>query len=308
IYTVRNSSAASDVYKRQISFLQGMLTQDVAGMRPGESRLACLLERKGHLLAPLRLLRLEDGAHLVLDSSTAAGVLAILHQFHFLESLAIDRREDQRLLLLTGPGSDRVPPARGVEFWKVREVGPNDRLLLLSEGNGLEEALAQADAVPIGSETLERLRIEAGRPLFGKDVDGALFPMEAGLEEAVHYQKGCYVGQETIARIHFQGKVHRALLGIRFAAGSRFTAASAFDRREGHGEGPEVFLAESGSEPLGRLTSFAPSRTGGDDLGLAVLRIDAPLAGREVTAGGVTGTVEALPFAESGLPRRAEAE
>src|SRR5439155_18400736 len=79
--------------------------------------------------------------------------------------------------------------------------------------------LEAAGAVPIGEAEAEALRVESGRPRYGVDLDDSVIPQEAGLNErAVSFTKGCYVGQETVARLHYKGKPNRHLRGLRLAA------------------------------------------------------------------------------------------
>jgi folate-binding protein YgfZ len=81
----------------------------------------------------------------------------------------------------------------------------------------LAEGLLERGAVPVGTTALEALRVEAGLPRFGPDFGPDNFPQETGIEEAVSYTKGCYLGQEVVARIHYRGGVQRRLVGLRFA-------------------------------------------------------------------------------------------
>ena len=143
----------------------------------------------------------------------------------------------------------------------------------------LAALLRRRGAVPVGESAVECLRIERGRPRYGIDLDDTVIPQEAGLNErAVSFTKGCYVGQETVARLYYKGRPNRHLRGLRLSG----TAAA----------GAPVRLGE---RDLGRLTSVADSPTFGP-IGLALLRREAEIgAGVEVGESG-RGVVVELPF------------
>jgi folate-binding protein YgfZ len=126
----------------------------------------------------------------------------------------------------------------------------------------------------------EVLRVEAGRPRYGVDVDDTVIPQEAGLNErAVSFTKGCYVGQETVARLHYRGKPNRHLRGLRLSAPAR------------HGD--ELRLGEKVVGKVG--TAVVSPRLG--PIALALLRREAePSATIEVGDGGETAQVVELPF------------
>ena len=130
----------------------------------------------------------------------------------------------------------------------------------------------------VGEEALECLRIESGRPRLGLDMDGDTIPQEAGINErAVSFTKGCYVGQETVARLHYKGKPNRHLRGLRLAGPV--------------GRGDEILLGE---RVVGRVASMCESPRFGP-IALALVRREAG-PGDEVLVAGVPGTVVDLPF------------
>ena len=130
----------------------------------------------------------------------------------------------------------------------------------------------------VGEEALECLRIESGRPRLGLDMDGDTIPQEAGINErAVSFTKGCYVGQETVARLHYKGKPNRHLRGLRLAGPA--------------GRGDEILLGE---RVVGRVASMCESPRFGP-IALALVRREAG-PGDEVLVAGAPGTVVDLPF------------
>jgi folate-binding protein YgfZ len=145
----------------------------------------------------------------------------------------------------------------------------------------VRDALLQASAEPVSEQTAEIVRIERGRPRYGIDIDDTTIPQEAGLNErAVSFTKGCYVGQETVARLYYKGKPNRHLRGLRLSAPAT--------------SGEEMHFGE---RPIGRLGSVALSPSLGP-IALALVRREAEPGGI-VSVGdqGVSATVLELPFA-----------
>ncbi|HXR61270.1 MAG TPA: glycine cleavage T C-terminal barrel domain-containing protein, partial [Solirubrobacterales bacterium] len=138
----------------------------------------------------------------------------------------------------------------------------------------------EAGAAEVSPEAAEIVRIESGRPRFGAEMGVETMPAEAGIvERAVSFTKGCYIGQETVARLHYKGKPNRHLRGLKLSAPARSGAA-----------------LRLGDKEVGRLGSAAVSPALGP-VGLAILRREAE-PGATVTVGedGVTAEVVALPF------------
>ena len=146
---------------------------------------------------------------------------------------------------------------------------------------GAKAAVAAALAVPeVDEATAEIVRIERGRPRYGIELDDGVIPQEAGINErAVSFTKGCYVGQETVARLHYRGKPNRHLRGLRLSG-----PASTGD------------VLRLGEKEVGRLASVALSPVHGP-IALALVRREAaPGATLSVAEGDVTADVVALPF------------
>src|SRR5581483_6346636 len=125
-------------------------------------------------------------------------------------------------------GTDQLPATEhshrpimidGIEARAIRTDSGIDLLCLAAETENLRSDLAARGAVHVSEEAAECVRIEGGRPLYGVDLDETVIPQEAGLNErAVSFTKGCYVGQETVARLHYRGKPNRHLRGLRLSA------------------------------------------------------------------------------------------
>jgi folate-binding protein YgfZ len=194
------------------------------------------------------------------------------------EADVADASDGHTLLSLIGPRATEI--ARSVDGASLRTDVGVDLVVPLSERDRVRDALLAAGAVEVSPEAAEIVRIEAGRPRFGAEMGTETMPAEAGIvEDAVSFAKGCYIGQETVARLHYKGKPNRHLRGLRLSA-----AAPA---------GASLTL---GDKEVGRLGSAALSPALGP-VGLAILRREAePGATVAVGEDGVTAEVVALPF------------
>ena len=209
------------------AFLQGQVTNDVESLAPGTGCYAALLDHKGKIRTDMRVLRLAADRLLVVAEGQARAVLD-----HNFTTYSLGRQvshrdlsEDHRVLSLIGPDArGALDPAPGpAEHDHV--LGPYGVATATDVGVDLvcgerQAAAARAElGLPeVGEEAAECLRIERGRQRLGHELDGAI-PQEAGLNErAVSFTKGCYVGQETVARLHYKGKPNRHLRGLRLSA------------------------------------------------------------------------------------------
>ncbi len=277
-------------------YLQGQLTNDVEALEPGEGVYAALLDRKGHMQSDLRVLRPGAGPDLWLDCEAVAlpAVLKHLTMYSIGRDVEVrDATAERGLLSLVGPRSvelagtaalgEQACEETSIAGVAVLAAGTGEGIDLFcasAEAGRLRETLLAAGAVAVSSEAAEILRIEAGLPRYGAEMGAETMPAEAGIvERAVSFTKGCYIGQETVARLHYKGKPNRHLRGLRLSA----PAAAGASLRLG---GKEV----------GRLGSAAVSPAIGP-IGLAIVRREAE-PGSELAVGedGVTAEVVALPF------------
>jgi folate-binding protein YgfZ len=269
-------------------FLQGQVTNDVEGLSPGRGQYAALLTHKGKIRADLRVLR--DAAWLWLDTEPAG--LPPLRRTVQMYSIGRDvRLEDvtatRAILSLLGPGADDAldrPPGEREHDWVEGEHGLYvrtdlgiDVICAADDAEGVRLALGVEPANPSATECL---RIESGRPRLGLDIGEETIPQEAGLNErAVSFTKGCYVGQETVARLFYKGRPNRHLRGLRLGEPAE--------------PGEEVRLGE---RAVGHVGSACVSPRFGP-IALALLRREAE-PGTEVSVGaqGRAGEVVELPF------------
>lgn len=275
--------------------LDSLLSNDVASLRPGGGAFATLLTHKGRMLAEVRLLRSEQEIEIDTERVALQALFDALNQYRIGHRVELHKRTLQRgLLSLIGPGCDALlaqPPGiaendhcagelagRAVRLIRT-DVGV-DVLCTSEDTAALTEALSAAGATPIDEATAEVIRIERGRPRFGVEIDETTMPQEAGIHErAVSYTKGCYVGQETVARLYWKGKPNRLLRGLRLG--------------EPAAAGAELLLE---GRPVGTVGSYASSPRLGP-IALAMLRREAePGSALEVAGSGGRATVVALPF------------
>jgi folate-binding protein YgfZ len=216
-------------------YLQGQLTNDIEALEPGSGCYAALLDRKGHLSSDLRVLRLENGdLWLDLEPGPAEPVLKHLRTYSIGRDVEIeDVTERWAIVSLIGPRAGELSGFEGVgpehaqrsRQWDgtdvlgvATDVGI-DLIVKAEDATALEAALASAGAVRVSDEAAEIVRVESGRPRFGLDMSSEHMPAEAGIvERAVDFEKGCYIGQEPVARLHYRGKPNRTLRGLRLSA------------------------------------------------------------------------------------------
>jgi folate-binding protein YgfZ len=280
------------------SFLQGQVSNDVEGLEPGQGCYAAFLTPKGKMLGDLRIL--DTGEELLLDTERIAlqELFNMIRRFSIGYDVQLHKRTVQRgLLSLIGPEAaslvsvPELPEPEhshvtvalvGVGARAIRTDLGFDLLCDAADTDLLREALVGTGAVAVSEDAAEIIRVERGRPRYGVDLDDSVIPQEAGLNaRAVSFTKGCYVGQETVARLHYRGKPNRQLRGLRLTA-----PAASGDRITLEGRG------------VGTLGSVARSPALGV-IALALVRREAP-PGCTVNVGSETDAAPAevveLPF------------
>ncbi len=237
-----------------VEFLNGQVTNELMTLVPGEGCYAAFLTHKGKMLGDMRILVVDgekQGApgELLLDTERVClqALFDMIRRFKVGYDVELHKRTLERgLVSLLGPGSDAIAlgdanamgageharvdtlavaehaNARveidGIAALVVRTDVGVDLLCDAADTDRLSAALRTRGAVPIHEQAAECLRVERGRPRYGIDLDDSVIPQEAGLNErAVSFTKGCYVGQETVARLHYKGKPNRHLRGLRLS-------------------------------------------------------------------------------------------
>jgi folate-binding protein YgfZ len=289
-------------------FLHGMVTNEVKELGVGKGNYSFVLDPKGHILADARVLRLDAESYLIdcephlleviqkqLDDHIIADAVELEDQSAQLACVAVEgpqagevirsaagievpqmgafehvRFEDQpiRLVRASASGADGylilAAPEKAGEFWR--------KALAMGSGFGVRA---------VGFEALEIRRIERGTPRYGVDMDAKTLPQETGQMHAIRFTKGCYIGQETVERIHSRGHVNRQLVGLRF---------------EGQCEMAREMMVLVKGHPSGFTSSVAYSPALGRTIALAYLRSDNAEPGTHVQVNNQDGEVAELPF------------
>jgi tRNA-modifying protein YgfZ len=312
-----------------VEFLNGQVTNELADLHPGEGRYAAFLTHKGKMLGDVRILAIADEpiegpdeqesdqppTELLLDTERVAlqALFDMIRRFKVGYAVELHKRTlESALLSLEGPRSREVLDRALDAPLVLAEVEHTHRLVSLAERRvrivatahaGVDvicaaddrdavcEVLQSAGAEPVSEPTAEIVRVERGRPRYGVDIDESTIPQEAALNErAVSFTKGCYVGQETVARLFYRGKPNRHLRGLLL------------------GENPDRNLDEIASQiptgaelrlgerSLGHLSSVVHSPRLGT-IGLALVRREAePGAIVSVGEQGAQARLVDLPF------------
>jgi len=264
------------------------VTNDIEGLAPGSGCYAALLNHKGKLRTDMRVLRGEDWIWVDTEAIGFRPLTWTVETYSLGRDVKWEDLTSERAILsLIGPEArarlDAEPPAEEHAFVE----GEHGLYVATYLGVDVICDAASADAVrdalgveEVSAEAAECVRIEAGRPRLGYDMDGETIPQEAGINErAVSFTKGCYVGQETVARLHYKGKPNRHLRGLLLSAPAE--------------RGTELHLGE---KVVGRVGSTCVSPVLGP-VALALVRREAA-PGDTVRVGddGISAEVAELPF------------
>ncbi len=278
-------------------FLQGQVTNDIEALAPGEGCYAAFLTHKGKMLGDLRVL--ETGDELLLDCERPAlqELFGMIRRYKLGRDVELHKRTlESGLLSLIGPrareiaggdpgSEEHAHAAATIAGAPVRLIATDGGLDVLvadsADTERVRAALLAAGAQEVPETAAEVLRVESGRPRWGHELDETVIPQEAGLNErAVSFTKGCYVGQETVARLHYKGKPNRHLRGLKLGGGEV-------------APGDELRLGE---KVVGRVATVVDSPRHGP-IALALVRREAePGAVLRAGGNGAEATVAALPF------------
>src|SRR3954463_10191113 len=254
------------------TFLAGQITNDTESLTPGHGIYAALLTHKGKMLADLRVLDLGDELWLDTERVSLQALFDTIRRAKIGYDLELHKRTlQQSLFSLLGPRSREVAGADAAGLGTAEHDNVRSPLGVLvttdlgidvicsaENAGAVREQLERAGAIAVPEDAAEARRVETGRPRYGVDLDDTVIPQEAGLNErAVSFTKGCYVGQETVARLHYKGKPNRHLRGLRLSGPAPSGAPLRLPERE-----------------VGRLGSVAHSPRFGD-IALALVRREA---------------------------------
>jgi folate-binding protein YgfZ len=251
----------------------------VLGLAAGQSRLSALLDAKGHVLALMRA-HMTDAA--VLLEMPADRVAKVKETLLFYKVAAPVRFEERTtaVVAVMGPGADAILSKAGVTAAAADDLPAGGRVVYADDGDATLAAVLSAGALPIGPACLDVLRIEDGTPWYGSDVGEDNLLHETGRLGLYHSStKGCYIGQEVVARLEGRGgNVNKQLRGLKLAA-----PAGAGDR------------VERAGQDVGRVTTAGISPALGP-IALGMIHRSAFEPGTGVSVGGQSATVVQLPF------------
>ena len=276
--------------------LHAMTTNHIQQLKPGEGCYAFFLTAQGKILSDADVLCLEDRFLLDVEPEARTTVYQHLDKFIIADDVAL---EDASGTLgaagLEGPGAAAVVEAIGAPVpakeWGTAQWG--DRLVARISAVGglgfriyapdmaaLVSALESAGAIRAGAETVRTVRIENFHPRYGEDIYETTLPMETQQMHSVHFQKGCYLGQEVVERVRSRGHVNRLLVG--------------FEAETDVPPEPRSVLTAADGAEVGKVTSAVFSPALGRTAGMAYVRVSHASPGTVLTAGGTRVTVREL--------------
>jgi folate-binding protein YgfZ len=275
-------------------YLQSQITNDVESLEPGGGCYAALLDRKGRMQGDMRVVRTDDG--FLIDTELTAGdaIRRHLDTYRIGREVSVEERSGELAILSAiGPAANRVTvdgPLAPEHAHREVEIGGRrcraiatdlgvDLLVATGDLETVSEAVLAAGAEPVSEQAAEIVRVESGRPRFGHEMTASTIPQEAGINErAVSFTKGCYIGQETVARLHYKGKPNRRLVGLRTATPARV--------------GEPIRLGE---RELGSIGTAVLSPAKGP-IALAIVRREAQAGATVMVGEGLEAEVVELPF------------
>jgi folate-binding protein YgfZ len=261
-------------------FLDGLVSNEVKGLDNGAQRLAAFPNAQGRLLAVVRVM-MHNGKFLIeTEEVTHQVVFDTLFKFTFAGEFFVEDLSD-RYRFITVYDRSFVPITPPYVEFEV--PGGVDYFVDVEDASDFLAELRYFNAVNMSDELVEIVRVENGDPKYGVDMDETTIVPELGNDRMISYNKGCYIGQEIIARIHFRGHVAKKLTGIVLSDGD-----------VGLEQGAE--LTSSDGKNAGRITSVAYSPTFGKPIALAYVRHEFLPEGTQLKSGEHSVVVKSLPF------------
>ena len=265
-------------------FLNGLITNDIKNATEDSWLPAVFPTVQGRLIGAVRILREDQGFLIDTEAPAHEAILKTISRFTMAGDFRVsDVSDEMALLTVQGKGANEIIRAAGdFRMIPATHTGEHgfDLLLDASDRVAVTEKLIAAGARSVSPDVFEMLRIEAGIPRHGKDMDETNIVLEANLDDAISYTKGCYLGQEIIIRIKHRGHVAKRLAGLRMnepvESGETITSA----------EGKEI----------GRVTSATYSPELENPIALGYVRYEYLAPGTVVKVDDVSGTVVELPF------------
>ncbi len=267
--------------KEAIQFLDGLISNDMKTLEDGGQMLAAFPNAQGRLLAVVRVLRRGDKFLFDTEEQTREKVFLNLFRFTFAGDFFVeDLSENYHYYEIYGP-TGYVP--NGIYF---RAKATTDCFIDKELNDEFIFAHRASGGIGIFDEVHETLRIENGIPKFGADMDETTIVPELGIDGLISYNKGCYIGQEIIARIHFRGHVAKQLTGLIMSEPGTVVTGVFSDTE----------LTTTEGKNAGKITSFTFSPRLEKNVALGFVRYDYLAEGTELLAGPHRVKVTRLPF------------
>ncbi len=267
--------------REAVMFLNGLITNDAAKLEENAQMLAAFPNAQGRLLATVRVLKSNDKFFFDTEAETYEKILKNLQRFTFAGDFFVNDLSDEFRYFEISDSQFQISKPEFIEFQS--NFGRNIFVPKNAADVFLKE-LKDKNAVKISDELYEVLRIENGEPKYGVDMDETTIVPELGIDGLISYNKGCYIGQEIIARIHFRGHVAKKLTGLVFEENVALAGNEEIKSLEG--------------KNAGKITSTVFSPKLAKQIALAFVRYDYLAEGTELKANGVNAKVKNLPFIE----------
>ena len=288
-----------------VQFLNGLITNDIAKLEENKWMFAAFPNAQGRLIAMVRVLKTNGKFLFDTGSVTRQKIFENLFRFTFAGDFIVhDLSDDFDCLSVQGKKSaeligqlfnNKTPDENEIAEFEFggEKIFAIQSKHLSQKGfdlfapkaifEDLTEQLKNLGAAKIGDQAFETLRIEQGTPRYGVDMDETNVVLETGIDEAVNFNKGCYIGQEIIARIHFRGHVAKKLTGLIFE-----------DENAEINHGDEIKTLDD--KNAGKITSVTFSPKLGKKIALGYVRYAFLEKGTELKVGEAKASVEELPF------------
>ncbi len=263
--------------KEAVQFLNGLMTNDAAKLEEGGQMRAAFPNVQGRLLATAHVLRRGDKFLFETETATREKIFQNLFRFTFAGDFFVEDLSDSFRYFEIFNWKFQISSPDFIEFnnnFDANVFVPNDT------AENFTNELKNENAVGISDELYEVLRIENGVPIYDVDANETTIVPELGIENLISYNKGCYVGQEIIARIHFRGHIAKQLTGLILEAEAA--------------RGDE--LKSLDGKNAGKITSVTFSPRLGKFIALAFVRYDYLAEGTNLKVNEMTGEVKNLPF------------
>jgi len=304
VYALQSRTKVALRGNDRVRWLNGMVTNNVRDLAQGHGVYGFLLNPQGRIQGDLYAYNHGDALLLDLDREQAPHILALFDHYIIMDDVEVAPRNELAAVGIAGPKARNVMGARGFDVPELQPLqfvdvswnnvtvtvvrGDNPGVpsyeiwLSADQAQALQDALQKSGGIAVSPATLELLRIASGIPRYGQDIRERDLPQETEQNRALHFSKGCYIGQEIVERIRSRGNVHRKFTGFEI---------------QGELPAPGAKIEADGKE-VGEITSAASLPLGNESrkLALGYIRREAATPGKTVRIGDTDATVSEVPF------------